>query len=171
MRLLFDMDRQDYGECTHTFTRNSARSIIIRSGKIAMIHSRKYDHYEFPGGGIENGETPIEAMIRETQEEAGLIVIPQTIKEYGYVHRIQKSDHDPEECFVQDNYYYLCDAVESLSFLNSDDNDPDDSYQLEFIEPVLAIKKNRNVKSGASQMMLEREIGVLERLISEGLVK
>ena len=140
MRLLFDMDRQDYGECTHTFTRNSARSIIIRSGKIAMIHSRKYDHYEFPGGGIENGETPIEAMIRETQEEAGLIVI-------------------------------LCDAVESLSFLNSDDNDPDDSYQLEFIEPVLAIKKNRNVKSGASQMMLEREIGVLERLISEGLVK
>ena len=34
MRLLFDMDRQDYGECTHTFTRNSARSIIIRSGKI-----------------------------------------------------------------------------------------------------------------------------------------
>ena len=171
MRLLFDMDRQDYGECTHTFTRNSARSIIIRSGKIAMIHSRKYDHYEFPGGGIENGETPIEAMIRETQEEAGLIVIPQTIKEYGYVHRIQKSDHDPEECFVQDNYYHLCDAVESLSFLNSDDNDPDDSYQLEFIEPVLAIKKNRNVKSGASQMMLEREIGVLERLISEGLVK
>ena len=116
MRLLFDMDRQDYGECTHTFIRNSARSIVIRNGKIAMLHSLKYDHYEFPGGGIENGETPIEAMIRETQEEAGLIVMPETIKEYGYVHRIQKSDYDPTECFVQDNYYYLCDAMESLSF-------------------------------------------------------
>lgn len=53
MRLLFDMDRMDYGECTHTFTRNFARSIVIRNGKIAMLHSREYDHYEFPGGGIE----------------------------------------------------------------------------------------------------------------------
>ena len=95
MRLLFEMDKKDYSDCTHTFTRNSARSIIIKNGKIAMIHSRKYDYYKFPGGGIENGEDPIEAMIRETQEEAGLKVIPGTIKEYGYVHRIQKSDDDP----------------------------------------------------------------------------
>lgn len=168
MRLLFDMDRMDYSECTHTFTRNSARSIIIRDGKIAMLHSRKYDHYEFPGGGIENGETPIEAMIRETQEEAGLIVIPETIKEYGYVRRVQKSDYDPTECFIQDNYYYLCDAADSLSFQNTHDCE---SYQLEFIEPVLAIKKNRNVKTNASEIMLEREVRVLERLISEGLIK
>ena len=42
MRLLFDMDLKDYGECTHTFVRNSARSIIIRDGKLAMIHSKEY---------------------------------------------------------------------------------------------------------------------------------
>ena len=76
MRLLFEMDMKDYGECTHSFRRDSARSIIIRNGKVAMIHSEKYDYYKFPGGGIENGEDPIEAMIRETQEEAGLTVIP-----------------------------------------------------------------------------------------------
>ena len=38
---------------------------------------------------IENGENPVEAMIRETREEAGLAVCPETIKEYGYVHRIR----------------------------------------------------------------------------------
>ena len=27
-------------------------------------------------------------MIRETREEAGLAVIPETVREYGYVHRI-----------------------------------------------------------------------------------
>ena len=69
MRLLFEMDKKDYDQCTHTFTRNSARSIIIRKGKVAMIHSIKYDYYIFPGGGIENGENPVEAMIRETREE------------------------------------------------------------------------------------------------------
>lgn len=44
MRLLFDMDLHDYGSCTRSFVRNSARSIIIRDGKIAMIHSLKYDY-------------------------------------------------------------------------------------------------------------------------------
>ena len=91
MRLLFELDKHDYDDCTHTYVRNSARSIIIRDGKVAMIHSMKHDYYKFPGGGIEQGEDAAAAMIRETREEAGLLVIPETIKEFGYVHRIQKS--------------------------------------------------------------------------------
>ncbi len=166
------MDMKDYGECTHSFRRDSARSIIIRNGKVAMIHSEKYDYYKFPGGGIENGEDPIEAMIRETQEEAGLTVIPETVKEYGYVHRIQRSDKDPSECFVQDNYYYLCDAADGLVSQDLDEYEKKESYQLEYIEPSLAIEKNRSVKdSPYNRMMFEREARVLEMLISEGLVK
>ena len=49
MRLLFEMDKKDYEECTHSFVRHSARSIIITNKKIAMIHSLKYDYYNFPG--------------------------------------------------------------------------------------------------------------------------
>ncbi len=30
-------------------------------------------------------------MIRETREEAGLVVKPESVKEYGLVHRIQKN--------------------------------------------------------------------------------
>ena len=166
------MDMKDYGECTHSFRRDSARSIIIRNGKVAMIHSEKYDYYKFPGGGIENGEDPIEAMIRETQEEAGLTVIPETVKEYGYVHRIQRSDKDPSECFVQDNYYYLCDAADGLVSQDLDEYEKKESYQLEYIEPSLAIEKNRSVKdSPYNRMMFEREARVLEMLISEGMVK
>ena len=171
MRKLFDMDKQDYGDCTHSFTRNSARSIVIRSGKIAMIHSRKYDYYKFPGGGIEAGEDPIEAMIRETREEAGLIVMPETVKEYGYVHRIQRSDYDPGECFVQDNYYYLCDVMDGSISQSLDAYEAEEAYQLEWIEPEAAMKKNRHVgESPYNQMMFEREARVLERLIAEGLV-
>ena len=104
MRILFEMDKNDYADCTRSFVRNSARSIIISDKKVAMIHSEKYGYYKFPGGGIEAGEDPIEAMIRETREEAGLVIIPESAKEYGIVHRVQKSDNDPAECFVQDNY-------------------------------------------------------------------
>lgn len=171
MRLLFEMDKKDYGQCTHTFMRDSARSIIIRDGRLAMIHSIKYDYYKFPGGGIENGENPVEAMIRETREEAGLVVVPGSVKEYGYVHRIQRSGKDATECFVQDNYYYICEVTGETESQQLDDYEAQESFRLEYIEPVLAINKNRNVKeSPYDQLMFEREARVIECLISEGLL-
>ena len=51
-------------------------------------------------------------MIREVKEEVGLTVIPESVAEFGYVHRIQKGKHEP--VFIQDNFYYLCDVTEGL---------------------------------------------------------
>lgn len=169
MRLLFDMDKKDYAQCTRSFVRNSARSIIIRDKKVAMIYSVKYGYYKFPGGGIESGENPVDAMIRETREESGLVVLPDTVREYGYVHRIQKSDKDSAECFVQDNYYYLCETADETVSQELDDYEAKETYTLEFVEPAVAIMKNRNVvQSPYNRMMFEREARVLELLISEG---
>lgn len=137
-----------------------------------MIRSLKYDYYKFPGGGIENGESPVEAMIRETQEEAGLIVIPETVREFGYVHRVQKSDTDPTERFVQDNYYYLCKAKDIVTAQRLDDYEAEESYRLAFVDPETAIKANRSVKeSPYNPMMFEREARVLEMLMAEGVIK
>ena len=169
MRLLFEMDKKDYGGCAHSFTRDSARSIIIRNGKIAMIHSLKYDYYKFPGGGIEPGERAVDALIRETAEEAGLTVIPDSIREYGYVHRIQKSTVKEDEYFVQDNYYFLCEAEDEPVSQDLDEYEAKESYRLEFVKPETAIRKNRCVQeSPYNKAMFEREARVLELLRSEG---
>ena len=170
MRLLFEIDRKDYARCTRTFRRDSARAVIIKDGRIAMIHSLRYDHYKFPGGGIENGEDPVQAMMRETREETGLIVIPDSVREYGYVHRIQKSDIDPEECFVQDNYYYLCEVSDEMTATQLEDYEKEGAYTLEYADPAVAIKKNRETKSNPYHLMLEREARVLETLIADGLL-
>ena len=170
MRLLFEMDKKDYDQCTHSFVRNSARSIIIKGRKVAMIYSAKYNYYKFPGGGIETGENPVDAMIRETREESGLVVLPDTVEEYGYVHRIQRSDRDETECFIQDNYYYLCKTADEAVSQELDDYEAKESYTLEYVEPDAAIRKNRHVmQSPYNQMMFEREARVLELLIAEGL--
>ena len=165
MRLLFELDRKDYGQCTRTYVRNSARSIIISSGQVAMVHSLKYDYYKFPGGGIRDGENPIDAMIRVTIEEAGLKVLPETVREYGIVHRIQKSTVDETECFIQDNCYYLCKAADTVESQNLEER-----FALEYIDPKTAIETNRRADHGPKDpVMLEREARVLEMLISEGL--
>ena len=172
MRLLFEMDKKDYGGCAHSFTRDSARSIIIRNGKIAMIHSLKYDYYKFPGGGIEPGECAVDALIRETAEEAGLIVIPDSIREYGHVHRIQKSTVKEDEYFVQDNYYFLCDVEEGVGPQKLDDYESDEHFTLEYVMPESAILSNRTKDHGPKDpVMLEREARVLEMLLSDGLIE
>ncbi len=164
------MDKKDHADCTHSFVRNSARSIMIRNGKAAMVHSLKYDYYKFPGGGIEEGETPVEALIRETREEAGLVIIPETIREYGFVHRIQKSGTDETECFVQDNYYYLCKAEDKTVPRDLDTYEAEEAYTLEYVDPMIAIEKNRSVtESPYDRMMFEREARVLELLMAEGM--
>ena len=169
MRLLFEIDAKDYDVNGVAFIRNSARCINIKNGLVAMVHSIKYDYYKFPGGGIEKDESKVDAMIRETKEEAGAVVIPESVKEYGYVHRIQKSDHDDADYFVQDNYYFLCDVEETFCSQSLDDYEADEKFTLEYVEPEKAIFVNRNANHGSTdQTMLEREAKVLEFLKNEG---
>ena len=123
-----------------------------------MAGSSQYDYYKFPGGGIENGENPVAAMIRETREEAGLVVIPESVKEYGYVHRIQRSDTDVSECFVQDNYYYLCEAMDELTSQRLDDYEAQESYSLEYVEPLTAINKNYNVPVDSLERVKQKRL-------------
>lgn len=171
MRLLFTIDLQDYEGCTRTFVRNSARSIILREGKVAMIHSLRDDYYKFPGGGIEQGEDPIAAMIRETREEAGLVVRPETVQEYGCVHRIQRSVNDPDECFIQDNFYYLCEAEAGMLPPQMEDYEEAAGFVPEFVDARHAILVNReSAAKSRYSTMLTREARILEMLIEEGVI-
>lgn len=169
MRLLFEIDLDDYNKSGKAFIKSSARAIIIKDNKIYMVHSLLYNYYKFPGGGVEKDESNIDALIRETAEEAGLIVIKDSIKEYGCVHRIQKSDHDDCDMFIQDNYYYLCNVEGNKINQNLDDYEEYEKFTLKFVDPIVAIQANRNKNHGPKDLVeLEREAKVLEHLIKEG---
>ena len=169
MKLLFEIDKKNYDNNGRAFIRPSARAIIIKDNKIYMVHSLLYDYYKFPGGGIEKDESSIDAVIRETKEEAGLIIIKDSIKEYGYVHRKHKSIDPNYEIFDQYNYYYLCDVENNILKQNLDDYEKEEKYTLELIDPKIAINVNRNNNHGSTDLgMLEREAKVLELLIKDG---
>ena len=169
MRLLFEIDLKNYDKNGKAFKRPSARAIIMKDNKIYMVHSLVYDYYKFPGGGIEKDESNIDALIRETAEEAGLVVIKDSIKEYGYVHRIQKAKDEGYSMFIQDNFYYLCDVEDRKINQNLDDYEDSEKFTLELVEPKIAINANKNSDHGPKNKdMIEREAKVLEMLINEG---
>ena len=52
--------------------------VLRRQDKVLLTRSRfiKREFVNFPGGGVELGEAPIEALRREYQEETGLAINP-----------------------------------------------------------------------------------------------
>jgi ADP-ribose pyrophosphatase YjhB (NUDIX family) len=62
--------------------RKAARAVLIHNQNILLMKRNKFGaiYYCLPGGGIEPGETADQAMKRELQEEASLIVAdPQLV--------------------------------------------------------------------------------------------
>lgn len=68
-----DINDKEYEVDSSELTfRPSVYGIIIKDNKILL--SRQWDGYDFPGGGIEIGETVEEALKREVKEETGMNV-------------------------------------------------------------------------------------------------
>ena len=63
----------------------AAGIIVDPKGRLLVVRKQNTHKYMLPGGKIDAGETPIEALMRELQEEVGLMIPPMLahfIKEY-----------------------------------------------------------------------------------------
>ena len=47
--------------------------IFDKDQRILLCHRRDYDLWNLPGGGLEDGETPLDGIVREIKEEIGVI--------------------------------------------------------------------------------------------------
>jgi 8-oxo-dGTP diphosphatase len=72
-----------------------AAAVLEREGKILAARRKKGAHlegrWEFPGGKLEPGESPQECLVRELQEEAGILVEPREILEVVFHRYSEKS--------------------------------------------------------------------------------
>jgi 8-oxo-dGTP diphosphatase len=51
--------------------RTASRGVLINDGKLALLYVGKKKYHKLPGGGVENGENPETAFLREIREETG----------------------------------------------------------------------------------------------------
>ncbi|WP_072416499.1 MULTISPECIES: hypothetical protein [unclassified Ruminococcus] len=55
VRVLFTEARRDHGPEGEVGRRTAVRSIILKNGRLALIHSLAYGYYCFPDGGAARG--------------------------------------------------------------------------------------------------------------------
>jgi len=81
--------------------RQTARAILRREdGLFAVMYSKKFDLYSLPGGGVEENEEPLDALLRELVEETGCSA--DEISEIGQVYEYRAHAN-----YAQRNFYYF----------------------------------------------------------------
>ena len=174
MRTIKILDDKNYEPHWKKYKRDSARAIIFRGNKLAMVQSEKYGECKFPGGGVKTNESFMDAAIREVLEETGLHVLPGSLVEYGKTIILRK-DTNGDGIFEQVCRYYTCDVdLENCSSPKLDDGyETEYGYKLTYVSPDEAIEANEKLLNKqdipyAIRLWTKRDLAVLYELKNMG---
>ena len=130
----------DYDPLREVPHHHGARFVGLKEGETALLFYDLMNHYVFPGGGIEKGETALEAVIREVLEETGhsihgvqpVVIIKEHFADSVWHHTFFTGTYGPkvqapkwtieeQKYNIQLSFYSLREALDLLSIHQGDD--------------------------------------------------
>jgi 8-oxo-dGTP diphosphatase len=144
--------------------RTRAGIILIEDDKVALIerHRAGLDYYVFPGGGVDEGETPEQGAIREAMEELGVEV---RIKQKVAVLHFELSTQ----------VYFLAERVSGRfgtgtgeEFTDSDPDNPEEGVYIPIWMPIDELPQREKVfpESVAKLLLKARTAGWLGETVT-----
>jgi 8-oxo-dGTP diphosphatase len=105
----------------------AAGGVVLRDGRVVVVHRPKYDDWSLPKGKLDPGETWEEAAVREVEEETGLrATLGRELEPVRYEHKGRPK-------LVR---YWLMEPTEETGFTPNDEVDelrwvtPDEAREL-----------------------------------------
>jgi len=122
--------------------RTRAGIVLIQEDKVALIerHRAGLDYYVFPGGGVEEGETPEQAAVREAMEELGIeIAIKQKVAE------IQLGPKSRQIYYLVEKTGGEFGSGVGEEYTDSDPDSPEEGIYIPIWMPIVELTLHKNV--------------------------
>ncbi len=145
-----------------TVHRTAVRAVARRGNELLMVYSSTVGDYNFPGGGVDKGETHEQALVREVAEECGMTVLH--VREE--ICRIVEYDRPMEQdfdVFKMTSHYYSCEVQDGFGLQKLETYELNLGYEPVWMALDQAIHANRSLLTDSHPpKWLQREILVLE---------
>lgn len=144
------------------FDRNASRAIIIKNDHILILKSDN-DEVKLPGGGLDKGETFIEALIREVREETGYEI--HKFYEFGIIDTFTKRKENQDKIFSMRSKYFLVEVNDVPSITNFQGYEIDEHFQTAWMKldeliriNEIAVRNNKNNNIAERELVAFKEI-------------
>lgn len=138
--------------------RLAARAIVRnRAGRIGVTYIAKFDLHSLPGGGVEAGESPEDAVRREVREETGCTC--GKITPLGIVYENRGSQN-----FVQQSWYFAVEAEEDDLPLMLTEKESSNGTCIRWVtlEEAERLIKTQDVTMDSRKFVRARDLAALE---------
>ena len=116
--------------------------VLIQENNVALIerHRAGLDYFVFPGGGVDEGETPEQAAIREAMEELGIeVAIKKKVAE------IQIGQKSKQIYFLVEKVGGEFGSGAGEEYTDADPNDPEEGIYIPIWMPIEELPLHENV--------------------------
>lgn len=151
-----------------SFTRKATRAIVLNGDNILLLYTKRYHDYSLPGGGIDEGESNVDGLIRELKEETGGHNV-KDIVEFGLYEEFRPWYKEGFDIVHMLSYCYTCTIDKELLEPSLEAHEVKNGMHPVWFNIHEAIAHNEETiaKSDKKGLSIERETFLLKLIVSE----
>ncbi|MEW6990982.1 NUDIX hydrolase [Colwelliaceae bacterium 6441] len=169
MRLLKSTVHQNISDLSaKTFTRKATRAIVLNGDDILLLYTKRYHDYSLPGGGVDEGETIIDGLVRELKEETGAHNV-QNIQAFGLYEEYRPWHKEGFDIVHMQSYCYVCTIDDELLEPALETHEIDNGMHPIWLNIYEAIRHNEHTIATSEKkgLSIERETFLLKLIVQE----
>lgn len=150
------------------FTRITSRAIALKGNRLLLMYTQRYGDYSLPGGGVDEGESIEQGLLRELQEETGAQNIKVT-GEFGLYEEYRPWYKDNFAVIHIKSYCYFCDIDEQLGQAQLEHYEQQNGMQAKWVNIHEAIAHNERTMANSDKQGLSiiRETYLLKEIAKQ----